>query len=220
MTVVRSMRIDDAAQPRLTDRQIAGDGEAKRRSLIAARHRSWRGDACAGCWMKQSRRRILWSACDGQSPGLWPACRFAPPHPQLAQSPAPASRGSTLTGLARLMICSVRCVTRVDICKQLSTSLAQGQTQWAAPGCWTSNHRVAGVAQRVRYAGVGGVQHVFQSWKKPFNPLLGETWQATQGDGRCSIFMEQISHHPPISAFEMLGPGVHLTHTDADASIR
>jgi len=23
-----------------------------------------------------------------------------------------------------------------------------------------------------------GLQHVFQSWKKPFNPILGETWQA------------------------------------------
>ena len=22
-----------------------------------------------------------------------------------------------------------------------------------------------------------GLQHVFQSWKKPFNPILGETWQ-------------------------------------------
>lgn len=53
---------------------------------------------------------------------------------------------------------------------------------------------------------VAGLQHVFQSWKKPFNPLLGETWQATQDGGRCSIFMEQISHHPPISVFELIGP--------------
>ena len=46
-----------------------------------------------------------------------------------------------------------------------------------------------------------------QSWKKPFNPLLGETWQAQQAGGGCQIFMEQLSHHPPISAFEMIGPG-------------
>jgi Oxysterol-binding protein len=45
-----------------------------------------------------------------------------------------------------------------------------------------------------------------QSWKKPFNPLLGETWQAQQAGGGCQIFMEQLSHHPPISAFEMIGP--------------
>jgi hypothetical protein len=24
---------------------------------------------------------------------------------------------------------------------------------------------------------VAGLQHVFSSWRKPFNPLLGETWQ-------------------------------------------
>ena len=50
-----------------------------------------------------------------------------------------------------------------------------------------------------------------QSWKKPFNPLLGETWQAQQAGGGCQIFMEQLSHHPPISAFEMIGPGEPLT---------
>lgn len=50
-----------------------------------------------------------------------------------------------------------------------------------------------------------------QSWKKPFNPLLGETWQAQQAGGGCQIFMEQLSHHPPISAFEMIGPGEPLS---------
>ena len=33
----------------------------------------------------------------------------------------------------------------------------------------------------------------------------GETWQAGQPDGS-QIFLEQISHHPPISAFELCGP--------------
>jgi hypothetical protein len=28
---------------------------------------------------------------------------------------------------------------------------------------------------------VAGLQHVFSSWRKPFNPLLGETWQVRQG---------------------------------------
>lgn len=60
---------------------------------------------------------------------------------------------------------------------------------------------------------IAGLQHVYQSWKKPFNPLLGETWQATQDGGRCQIFMEQISHHPPISAFELIGPGNSYTFT-------
>ena len=36
---------------------------------------------------------------------------------------------------------------------------------------------------------------------KPFNPILGETFQGVIGDYEIAI--EQISHHPPISAFEM-----------------
>lgn len=55
---------------------------------------------------------------------------------------------------------------------------------------------------------VAGLQHVFAAWRKPFNPILGETWAATlvQGGRSCSIFMEQAAHHPPVSVFEMVGP--------------
>ena len=39
---------------------------------------------------------------------------------------------------------------------------------------------------------------------KPFNPILGETFQAyIKG---IPIYYEQISHHPPISAFYMTCP--------------
>jgi len=34
--------------------------------------------------------------------------------------------------------------------------------------------------------------------EKPFNPILGETFQGKVGN--FLIFMEQISHHPPISS--------------------
>lgn len=51
-----------------------------------------------------------------------------------------------------------------------------------------------------------GLHHAFANWRKPFNPILGETWQAVLSDGT-SMFMEQISHHPPVSAFHMEGPG-------------
>jgi hypothetical protein len=47
---------------------------------------------------------------------------------------------------------------------------------------------------------------MFERWRKPFNPILGETWQARLSDGS-SIFLEQICHHPPVSAFHMDGPG-------------
>ena len=35
--------------------------------------------------------------------------------------------------------------------------------------------------------------------KKPFNPILGETYQGKIGE--YNIALEQISHHPPISAY-------------------
>lgn len=41
--------------------------------------------------------------------------------------------------------------------------------------------------------------------EKPFNPILGETFQGWI-DG-CPIYMEQISHHPPISAYYFVGRG-------------
>jgi len=39
---------------------------------------------------------------------------------------------------------------------------------------------------------------------KPFNPILGETYEATFDDGS-QIFLEQSSHHPPVSNFEIIG---------------
>lgn len=53
---------------------------------------------------------------------------------------------------------------------------------------------------------IAGLQHCFQSWQKPFNPILGETFQARLSDGS-EVFLEQISHHPPISSFQLTGPG-------------
>eukprot|EP00834_Sanchytrium_tribonematis_P003175 NODE_115_length_18417_cov_0.666012.p7 type:complete len:354 gc:universal NODE_115_length_18417_cov_0.666012:9114-8053(-) len=37
--------------------------------------------------------------------------------------------------------------------------------------------------------------------KKPYNPVLGEQYLAKAG--RCEIFTEQVSHHPPVTAFEI-----------------
>jgi len=41
--------------------------------------------------------------------------------------------------------------------------------------------------------------------KKPLNPLLGETFEATFADGT-EIFCEQVSHHPPVTNWEVFGP--------------
>lgn len=42
--------------------------------------------------------------------------------------------------------------------------------------------------------------HMSVSLWKPFNPILGETFQANFDDGT-QISCEHISHHPPISSF-------------------
>ena len=39
---------------------------------------------------------------------------------------------------------------------------------------------------------------------KPFNPLLGETWEYKHDDFK--IITEQVSHHPPISAIYAESP--------------
>ncbi|RCK63629.1 Oxysterol-binding 1 [Candida viswanathii] len=41
---------------------------------------------------------------------------------------------------------------------------------------------------------------------KPFNPLLGETFEYARPDGNYRILVEQVSHHPPISACSAESP--------------
>jgi hypothetical protein len=53
--------------------------------------------------------------------------------------------------------------------------------------------------------GLGGLINTCKQ-KKPFNPILGETFEAAFEDGT-SVFLEQSSHHPPITMFEVAGPG-------------
>ena len=58
--------------------------------------------------------------------------------------------------------------------------------------------RVCGVPVRV---GCGAVQ---PGVKKPYNPILGEVFQCQYdwGDAGKTLYVaEQVSHHPPVSAF-------------------
>ena len=43
---------------------------------------------------------------------------------------------------------------------------------------------------------------------KPFNPILGETFQSKIGNTEC--FLEQTSHHPPIFNFFMVNPNFKI----------
>ena len=43
---------------------------------------------------------------------------------------------------------------------------------------------------------------------KPFNPILGETYQAMVDD--CPVYAQQICHHPPITSTYMIGRGYKI----------
>lgn len=60
---------------------------------------------------------------------------------------------------------------------------------------------------------VAGLRHVVDTWRKPFNPLLGETWQGEAAGGRIKVCCEQISHHPPVASYVVIGPGFRMTGT-------
>ncbi|KAG7396422.1 hypothetical protein PHYBOEH_002290 [Phytophthora boehmeriae] len=65
----------------------------------------------------------------------------------------------------------------------------------------------AGPVERMKFVmafAVGGL-HFCVGQLKPFNPILGETYEATYPDST-QIFMEHISHHPVKSAFTVTGP--------------
>jgi len=53
-------------------------------------------------------------------------------------------------------------------------------------------------------SGIGRNPAEFQN-NGPLNPVLGETFHATKKDGT-ELFCEQISHHPPVSAYLLVGP--------------
>ena len=59
---------------------------------------------------------------------------------------------------------------------------------------------------------------LFLDMEKPFNPILGETYQCYIAG--CPVYAEQISHHPPISALLMYGRGYRITASlEATANI-
>lgn len=62
-------------------------------------------------------------------------------------------------------------------------------------------------------------QHRNLEQRKPFNPRLGETFQAHFSDGT-SVFLEQISHNPPVSYFNLIGDGfLYHGHQEQVASL-
>jgi hypothetical protein len=58
--------------------------------------------------------------------------------------------------------------------------------------------------QHVMVWWVAGMNLMGEQFRKPFNPILGETYQCIYEDGSMGFF-EQSSHHPPISCWEVSG---------------
>uniref|UniRef100_A0ABM5EUF5 Oxysterol-binding protein n=2 Tax=Pogona vitticeps TaxID=103695 RepID=A0ABM5EUF5_9SAUR len=50
------------------------------------------------------------------------------------------------------------------------------------------------------FATSGYASTYYRAGSKPFNPVLGETYEAIREDKGFRFFSEQVSHHPPISA--------------------
>lgn len=48
-------------------------------------------------------------------------------------------------------------------------------------------------------------QHTMSGFLKPFNPVIGETYQGCLSDGTM-IYAEQTSHHPPVQTWNVQGP--------------
>ncbi|CAB1329471.1 unnamed protein product [Coregonus sp. 'balchen'] len=58
--------------------------------------------------------------------------------------------------------------------------------------------------ERMQAVAAFAVSAVASQWDrtgKPFNPLLGETYELTREDQGYRLISEQVSHHPPVSAF-------------------
>uniref|UniRef100_A0A668A4J9 Oxysterol-binding protein n=1 Tax=Myripristis murdjan TaxID=586833 RepID=A0A668A4J9_9TELE len=62
--------------------------------------------------------------------------------------------------------------------------------------------------ERMRCVAAFAVSAVASQWErtgKPFNPLLGETYELVREDLGFRLISEQVSHHPPVSAFHAEG---------------
>jgi len=61
--------------------------------------------------------------------------------------------------------------------------------------------------ERLKYVitfAIGGL-HNTCTQKKPFNPILGETFEGRYSDGTL-VYCEQTSHHPPVTSWQVFGP--------------
>eukprot|EP00198_Chlamydomonas_reinhardtii_P005127 XP_001694463.1 predicted protein [Chlamydomonas reinhardtii] len=80
-------------------------------------------------------------------------------------------------------------------------------TNWEYNSLLVAAAACADPADRLRYVVAFAVSGLCRqvSFHKPFNPILGETYQAVYPNG-IEVYCEQISHHPPISSWQVYEP--------------
>lgn len=72
--------------------------------------------------------------------------------------------------------------------------------------------------ERFKFCMIFGLTNsiLFLDIEKPFNPILGETFQCNITG--CPVYAQQISHHPPISFLLMYGRGYKI-HASLEATV-
>ncbi|EFJ40244.1 hypothetical protein VOLCADRAFT_108254 [Volvox carteri f. nagariensis] len=80
-------------------------------------------------------------------------------------------------------------------------------TNWEYNSLLVAAARCTDPADRLRFIVAFAISGLCRqvSFHKPFNPILGETYQAVYPNG-IEVYCEQISHHPPISSWEVYEP--------------
>uniref|UniRef100_A0AAR2LJY2 Oxysterol-binding protein n=1 Tax=Pygocentrus nattereri TaxID=42514 RepID=A0AAR2LJY2_PYGNA len=100
--------------------------------------------------------------------------------------------------------------TRVNGVKKHRTSLPAPMFSRNDFSIWSILRKSIGMLSESSSACVAAfaVSAVASQWErtgKPFNPLLGETYELVREDLGFRLISEQVSHHPPVSAFHTEG---------------
>jgi hypothetical protein len=71
--------------------------------------------------------------------------------------------------------------------------------------------------ERMKYLLASAVSGIHQGpltcrSRAPFNPILGETYQAVNENDGSKLFLEQTEHHPPTFNFSVVGPNNHFQY--------
>eukprot|EP00195_Chlamydomonas_chlamydogama_P002345 CAMPEP_0202921140 /NCGR_PEP_ID=MMETSP1392-20130828/77235_1 /ASSEMBLY_ACC=CAM_ASM_000868 /TAXON_ID=225041 /ORGANISM="Chlamydomonas chlamydogama, Strain SAG 11-48b" /LENGTH=373 /DNA_ID=CAMNT_0049614687 /DNA_START=173 /DNA_END=1294 /DNA_ORIENTATION=- len=80
-------------------------------------------------------------------------------------------------------------------------------TNWEYQDLLVAASTCADPVERMKYVvafAIGGLSRQI-SFHKPFNPILGETYQSVFPNG-VEVYCEQTSHHPPVSSWQVVDP--------------